>query len=444
MKGGAPLGRLATAVLVAAGLPAAAVLVLASREVHAGLSADQFVVFLVLPALWLIALGRASRLPLSARASVALLLVSLGFATVVAETLSGVWLTRASATARPSLHREVLRLRDAGVDAFPKIPGNSLVDSNAELIAGGRAWHPVTPAPGGATVLLCNENGPLVTYEADWAGFDNPDSAWTSGIELVLVGDSYTAGVCVGGQSIGARLRARWPTLNLGTSGAGPLQELAILREYVTELQPRVVVWIYYEGNDLWDLGREEQRAWLTAYLDPMHRQGLAAHPTEVDAAYRSWIDSLVAVESVHGGAKAPATGWSLRDLPSFASLRAITRFGVRFPSRESALGGLPRVLARAHEDVAGWGGRLFLAYMPAYERYDALVGEPFPGKDELKDFAARSGIPFVDLDEAFRAMGDPRDLWASPRGHLSVEGYRVAAEAIARAVESSLLPHDA
>ena len=440
-EGGAPLGRFANAVLVAAALPAAGLLFLAGREAHAGMGPEQVVVFLVLPALWLLALGWTLRRPVSTRASVALLLLALGAATVAAEAALSLWLGRLQrATAPPSLHSEVVRLRGMGVEAYPRIPGNSLVDLDVTLAAGARSWHPLTPAPGNATVLLCNVDGPLVTYEGDWAGFDNPPDAWEGGeTELVLVGDSYTAGVCVDGRSLGAALRARWPTLNLGVSGAGPLQELAIVREYVTDVAPPVVVWVYYEGNDLWDLSRERERAWLTAYLDPTHAQGLAKHRAEVDAAYRRWVDSLVAAESFAAGATVQPPRWSPRDLPSFASLRAITRFAVRFPSRESPLGDLPRVLERARDDVAAWGGTLVLAYMPAYERYDALVGEPIDGKEELEAFAARAEIPFVDLDEALRGTGDPRDLWASPRGHLSAEGYRVAATAIGAAVATEL-----
>jgi lysophospholipase L1-like esterase len=434
---------MANAVLIAAAVPAAGVLVLALRGVSAGTSVDQVVFFIVLPILWLFAMVLALRTSASTRASIALLIVSLGIGVIAAEALLGWLRVRLQPSAStPSMLSEVLRLRSEGVDAFARIPGNTLVDLNPVFPNDSATWHPIAPAPGHATILLCNEEGPLVTYEGDRAGFDNPDAAWEGDrVDVVLLGDSYTVGVCVaGGHSLGGQLRSRWPTLNLGTSGAGPLQELALLREYAATVTPPVVVWVYYEGNDLWDLGREMQRNWLVDYLEPGHSQSLVENHEQVDAAYRSWVDSLVSVGSTAAGAAGlPPPAWRIRDLASFTTLRAVTRFEVSLPSRASAIGSLPQVLERARDDVAAWGGRLFVAYMPAYERYDALVGEAVAGKRELSAFAEGAGIPLIDLDEALRAAGDPKSLWASPRGHLSPEGYRVAADAISRAIAPSL-----
>jgi lysophospholipase L1-like esterase len=445
MSGGPGLGRLASAILIAAALPALGVLALALPRLSGAASADQVVFFAVLPALWLVGMGVAMRAPVMVRLSVALLLVSLGAAAVLAEAGLGLWFSRArTPSATPSILSEVLAMRAAGTDAYPKIPGNSLVDMDVALTAVTGTWHPVTPAPGNTTVLLCNEEGPLVSYEGDWAGFDNPQDAWApERVDVALIGDSYTVGVCVEGErSLGGQLRRRWSTLNLGSSGVGPLQELAILREYAATKRPAVVVWVYYEGNDLWDLAREAQRDWLTAYLEPDHTQSLVANQAEVDGAYRAWIDSLAAAEDVAAGAAAQALpGWSPRDVVTFTSLRAMWRFKVLVPSREPALGRLPEVLTQARSDVAAWGGRLYVAYMPAYERYDALVGEAVAGRRELTAFADSAGIPFIDLDAALRAAGDPRELWASPRGHLSPEGYRVAADAIADAIAPTLPP---
>lgn len=47
-------------------------------------------------------------------------------------------------------------------------------------------------------------------------------------------------------------------TLNLGMGGIGPLHELAILKEYGSVVRPKVVLWVYYEGNDLADLSHEK------------------------------------------------------------------------------------------------------------------------------------------------------------------------------------------
>ena len=51
--------------------------------------------------------------------------------------------------------------------------------------------------------------------------------------------------------------------INLGVGGFGPLLELAALTEYLTPLKPPVVLWVFFEGNDLTDDLPSENRAEL-------------------------------------------------------------------------------------------------------------------------------------------------------------------------------------
>jgi hypothetical protein len=41
------------------------------------------------------------------------------------------------------------------------------------------------------------------------------------------------------------------PVANLGRIAYGPQQELGVLKRYAIPLRPRVIVWTFYEGNDL-------------------------------------------------------------------------------------------------------------------------------------------------------------------------------------------------
>src|SRR5205807_430492 len=43
---------------------------------------------------------------------------------------------------------------------------------------------------------------------------------------------------------------------NLGQYDYGPVEELAVLRRYGLPLRPRIVVWMFFEGNDLVDVAR--------------------------------------------------------------------------------------------------------------------------------------------------------------------------------------------
>src|SRR5262245_26182995 len=56
-------------------------------------------------------------------------------------------------------------------------------------------------------------------------------------------------------------------TLNLGIQGDGPLTMLATLREFGPILKPGIVLWCFFEGNDLGDLIVERQSPLLRRYL---------------------------------------------------------------------------------------------------------------------------------------------------------------------------------
>lgn len=434
-------------VTVAAG--SAAMLLRALLQLSGDVGADQIVVFYVGPAALALGLLWSFRASAETRINIALLLATLGTSMTVAEGLllvsaqvtSGLPLTRSGDEAPQSLYDVVMEMRSQGNVAYPRVPATLLVDSEVDFRVGARHLYPVAPAPGRVTVVLCNGPEGTITYPSDRFGFDNVDSLWDQdSVDVVLIGDSYTHGVCVPrGKETAGRLRDRWSTLNLGMSGAGPLTELGILREYATDVATPVVVWDYYEGNDLTDLRVESGRDWLTAYLDPGYDQRLDAKRPAIDTQYESWLDSLIALGPgpVTGHVEARGPVQLVRDALRLRTLRTLAHFGVHFPRRQSVLGSLPGVLSRANDDVSSRGGRLLLVYIPSYARYDTWFGEGPPGHDELSRFAQEERIPMIDLDSAFRATGDPRSLWSNPRGHLNEAGYEIVAGSIAAALDS-------
>jgi len=404
---------------------------------------DQGVAFIAFPVLLAVGLVVVSRGEPEARVGVVVLAGVTAVALFGADVMATAAFQAASSQNTPdsdgiSVMEITTRLREQGRVAYPTIPGNVLVDGNVGFLVSGRVTHPIGSAPGGVTAVMCNERPGGVEYLADRFGFNNPDSVWSEGnVDVVLLGDSYTQGLCVPApDQIATRLSAQQGSiLNLGVRGTGPLQQLAILREYGSTMTPPVVVWLFYEGNDRYDLSRASQREWLTAYLNPAHSQGLPARQRELDAQYGAWIDSMLAA-----GPPPLASSRSklalIRQSLTLSTLRRLVGFGVAFPSRESPIGIYPSVLKQGLEDVRAWEGSLILAYIPSYGRYRTVIGEGVSGKREILESAQMLGIPVVDLDVAFRSHGDPRSLWAHPRGHLNEGGYALVAAEIGRAIE--------
>ena len=431
------LGSATQVVFVVAAVPPIVLLALSLTSFSGITGVDQIAFFVVLPMLVAAVFLWMSRRSPASRLSGVLLLVAIGGSAVVAEALlhavGSIRAARAEPIRGPTIREAVDSIRERGTVAFPTIPGNVLVDRDIVIGVGGEDVHPVTPSPGGETTVLCNETGTLIVYESDRFGFNNPDDVWDyESVEVAMLGDSYTHGLCVSSSDQpAARMAQKASTVNLGARGFGPLLQLAVLREYGHLLRPASVVWVYYEGNDRYDLSREVGREWLTRYLrEPSHSQGLA--DLDASGAYSAWIDEIIAEEFGARQQSLPDLFPGFRSLLTLTTLRQVVGFGVPFPRAGSRIGWLPDVMLAAAQTVAAWDGRITFVYLPAYERFRVLVGEGVPGRGEVMAAAAEAGLQVVDLTPHFEATGTPRQLWASPRGHLSPEGYRLMVEVIA------------
>ena len=93
-----------------------------------------------------------------------------------------------------------------------------------------------------------------ITFTTDARGFRNRQSRDQT--DVVLIGDSYVEGWSVSDDETSAAVLERQlgrPVSNFGVSGFGTLQQLIVLRRYALAQRPRLVVWFFFEGNDLYD-----------------------------------------------------------------------------------------------------------------------------------------------------------------------------------------------
>lgn len=434
-------------------LGAAAVAALAALRIGEWTTADQILVFVVVPGAIAAGLLALSWAPLETRRNAMLLLLSIGLAVFAAEVTLQYWgqspqrLSNAGGPVwAPGSRTELIRsLRAAGERVYPIIPGQMLTP----LRLGPDSLQPLSPAVSDARAVLCDELGVPVLYDGTGYGFNNPPGVWASdSVPLAIIGDSYTQGVCVEpGLNFPDAMRRRWPGLvNVGVSGSGPLSQLGLLKEYVAPLRPRTVLWVYYEGNDLIDLSLEEGDEVLPRYLDAGFTQDLMARQPELDRLIAAHLDSLMA-----SAGDAGVGVWSPPVQPSFlgilrtslrmSALRDMLGVGSLVPRKGSSLRSLPAVLAEAKRTVESWDGRLVVAYLPAYRRFHAWIGEAHHGHAEFLAVADSLGLQAVDLVAAFEETGDPKSLWAHPQGHLSPEGYAFVADVLVGRLDEGAPP---
>ena len=308
--------------------------------------------------------------------------------------------------------------------------------------AANRAW------------VYCNEGGFWPIARTDRHGFNNDDAVWDkTDRRVLLVGDSFAAGACVKQEDTGAGQLRRMgdAAVSLGTGGNGPLLELATLREYGALYRPRVVVWFMFDFHSINRLavdqlesgwGGEAYSATLMRYLDPAHTQNLAARQAEIDAFWdRLWADQNALRQRQDADAE-----WARKRRDALDAARA--RLGMKplGPERqlsfEEGVELFADILARAKSEVESWGGRLVVAQYYDISRF--RIG-PSPHRDKFLPRIAALGIPIVDIDAAIEATGDPMAHFPfrghptpfnhAGCGHENAQGYRVFAEALAKAM---------
>jgi hypothetical protein len=333
----------------------------------------------------------------------------------------------------------VTDFRDRGLEVYPVAAMISTeIDGKAMQLLGGISR---------VKTLYCNESGTYTIYDSDEHGFNNPAGLHGAEIEVVALGDSFAQGACVAPeQNAVALIRGKYlKTLNLGIGGMAPLAELAAFREYAEPLKPKVVVWFYYEGNDLVELAQEKENPILRRYLDPEFRQDLRFHQAAIDeklisVAETQWRQSLQREASKNAFAdKVPFWNFlMLYESRLFITQRDWQRQAAaeaRHVDGNADLGLLEKVLILVRDCASAWRGRVLFVYVPEYLR---LKGQQSAEKHRkaVLDMVRRLQITSVDIYPILMNKGDPLSLYPFRLpNHFNAEGYREIADALLPAI---------
>ena len=345
----------------------------------------------------------------------------------------------------------VTDMRKSGLKAYPAVlPGYFLETQldgtlRSPLSVRGREVLPLGGVARSVTVL-CNEPGYYVKFKSDRYGFNNPDHVWVhDSVDVLAVGDSFTQGYCVDPQQqYMSLIRSAFPkTVNLGVSGNGPLMEFAALAEYGSQLRPKVVLWFFFEGNDVQGNLKVERRSpLLMNYLKTRVRQQLADFHDELDRAYRNFIDQQLRADPTSRGTDAGP----LQDVISFVGC---SRLRSRLFGTE-AHGVLDfklfeEVIKNAVAHTKSWGGKFLFVYIPT----SARVINPESARSQMIlsqvrrgviDIVTRLGIEKIDLLSAVQSHPDPLSLYPfRSHGHFNKRGHAMVAQRVLKVVDRLL-----
>jgi hypothetical protein len=443
----APAGRWLAALLALACLGLA--LHVATLGLHGLLRGPVFALFL----LGAVLAAAGALAPRRWRARLLSLLVAGGLALAAAEGIESRWGPEAPVRLPETYDRRtkrevVLELRAQGIDAWPSVPCDP-VARVPEL--DGR---PTLPLGGISRVVTVhdndNETGEFKVYESDRFGFNNPDGLWERApLELALVGDSFTFGASVlHGRCYADLVRAQRPlTINLGMPGMGPLRELGVVREYLPHLRPRLVLWFWYEANDVDNLVSARPNEVLSRYVEEGYSQDLVARQGRLDRWLRARVERLLEHTPDDPTSRAEQNDARLalaRRLELEALQRHLKRALTVSPREVLAAAparAFPRALIReclddARREIAGWGGELVFVYLPGYPALSS--GRPHPRRALVLELVRELGLDVVDLDPVFRAQPDPLALFPFHRlGHYDEAGNELVAREVLRYLDA-------
>jgi hypothetical protein len=289
-----------------------------------------------------------------------------------------------------------------------------------------------------------DHEGSFTVFRTDENGFNNTSGLWAEPVDLVVLGDSFVFGACVDSSAtLVAQIRRSVPrTLGAGIDAFGPLSMLAVLEEYVAEVRPRDVLWLYFEWNDLRDLQDES----AVAQLDLTSSQHLRERAAAIDPQLVEHIERELAREQ-RPGRQGSATEHTTAQGPTewirLVRLRRMLALdGVRERlERCCDLATFEAALVEAKRNVESWGGRLHFVYLPAGLRYHSrfahVLDDNMRARGRVLRTARRVGLPILDVHAAFVRQGDAASLFYSARSHYNERGYRVVADAVVTYLES-------
>jgi lysophospholipase L1-like esterase len=311
---------------------------------------------------------------------------------------------------------------EKGIDSVPAVRPKDVLHLSEEIL----------PLAGVAntTTVGENETGKWMIYPSDRYGFNNPDYEWDAEkTEYLLTGDSLTEGLAVQpGEDIAGQIRkiTGQSVINLGRGGNGPLMELAEISEYAAHLQPKNVLWVYFEGNDLiGNMPRDKTSTILMNYLDKSFSQNLMSRQTEVDEILRKYIQQV-----------RPSKYRWIR----LQEIRKLMSFDDRVVDMVVDVDPIfSKILIRAKNMTEGWGGKLHFVYLPEFSRYNIVVEhDQYRKKLEVIELVRNLNIPVIDIhQEVFYNHTDILSLFPFRRhGHYNAKGYSETAKAIVDGVK--------
>jgi hypothetical protein len=235
---------------------------------------------------------------------------------------------------------------------------------------------------------------------------------------------------------------------NLGQPAYGPQQELVVLRKWGLALRPKIVLWFFFEGNDLLDVQRYES---FTEHWDALSKDFHSFKRRSFTSNALTLLEGIAAIKHRTDGEEARRR--SCRFVRGRTDDDKTLYFGYEgLPLSEKNLASLDtaqKIFFDAQTLSQNTGVKLLFVFIPikfrVYHEFCKFPDDGYGKKWQPNDLPSRletwhkaQGFPYLDLTAALRTAAANGELvYFSDDGHLNAKGHEVAAETIASFLET-------
>jgi GDSL-like Lipase/Acylhydrolase family len=293
-----------------------------------------------------------------------------------------------------------------------------------------------------------------LTFSYDALGFRNPARPQTA--DVALVGDSYVEGAYNDDADVVARrLEARLgrPVASLAVAGFGTMQALVVIDRIAPRFAPQVIVWFFFEGNDLYDDREFEAVMQLSPAvmakgtgaegMRAFHGWKVRSFSLNALALLRRWADLVFPNHAPYVARLiSPERPGELVLFADYAKWPWTEAVAARWTTAQEIF---RQGLALARQR----GVHLLLAFIPekfrVFRPYVELPpGSPmqswtvWPIRESFADFCRAEAIVCLDLTVALQRALDTGGMpYALTDTHWSAEGHDIVAHAVKETIDT-------
>ena len=300
--------------------------------------------------------------------------------------------------------------------------------------------------------ITCNELGDYKIIKSDKHGFFNQNDRYKKNIEAILIGDSFGMGDCVESKDLISEFLSKEniETLNLSYGNTSTLIQYAILIEFGFELNPKNIIWLYYD-NDIDDLNEEINSITLRSYLFENKKYNLINKEHKKEAFLNELLKQNINNHFINQNSnkeinKKDEKKKKERLNPLYFQnlarlIKEISTYRYNFivsDKDKKSLNIYETILTKSKEKIESFGGKIYFVLIPDSERFKSVrFQNATKNKGRVIKILKKLDIEYLDGYESInKNFKNPLLLYPlNKKDHFNSKGYNFMSKEIIKMI---------